>query len=56
MKISKLTSFGIKIEKNKLNRNATASFYSLQATTNTSKEIQFEKYRNKKILFYITKA
>ena len=50
MKISKLTGFGIKIEKNKLNKNANASFYSLQATTNTSKEIQFEKYRNKKIL------
>ena len=50
IKISKLTGFGIKIEKNKSNKNATTSFYSLTAITNTGKEIQFEKYRNKKIL------
>src|ERR1017187_5707485 len=50
MKISKLTGFGINIEKNKSNKNASTSFYSLKGFTNTGEEIQFEKYRNKKIL------
>jgi len=50
MKISKLTSIGINIKANKSNKKASVNFYSLNAITNTGKEIQFEKYRNKKIL------
>ena len=50
MKISKATGIGINIKANKSNKNALVNFYSLKATTNTGEEIQFEKYRSKKIL------
>lgn len=50
MKISKLTGLGIKIETNHLHRIAPINFYSLKAVSNSGKEIDFEKYRGKKIL------
>ena len=50
MKISKLTGLGINIAENKNHTKASANFYTLQATTNTGEVIQFEKYRDKKIL------
>ena len=50
MKISKATGMGINIKANRSNKNALVNFYSLKAITNTGEEIQFEKYRNKKIL------
>jgi glutathione peroxidase len=50
MKFSKLTGKGIKIAENNLNKNAPLNFYSLKATANTGEEIEFEKYRGKKVL------
>lgn len=50
MKISKLTGKGINIAENKSNKKAPVNFYSLKATANTGEEIQFEKYRGKKVL------
>jgi glutathione peroxidase len=50
MKFSKLTGKGIKIAENKINMKAPVDFYSLNAPTNGGEEIQFEKYRGKKIL------
>lgn len=50
MKISKLTGLGIKIETNNLNKNAPMNFYSLKAISNDGREIQFEKYRGKKVV------
>lgn len=50
MKISKLTGLGINIGTNDSNKNAPMNFYSLKATAITDEEIQFEKYRGKKIL------
>ena len=50
MKISKLTGLGIKTENNMSNKNAPVNFYSLKAMANTGEEIEFEKYRGKKVL------
>jgi glutathione peroxidase len=50
MKLSKLTGMGINIAVNKSNKNAPVNFYSLKAITNAGEVIQFEKYRDKKIL------
>ena len=50
MKISKITGLGIKVESNNSNKIAPVNFYSLKATTHSGEEIQFEKYRGKKVL------
>lgn len=50
MKISRRTGLGIKTENNMSNKNAPANFYSLKAITNSGEEIEFEKYRGKKVL------
>lgn len=50
MKVSKLTGLGIKIETNNSNKNAPMNFYSLKAISNDGREIQFEKYRGKKVV------
>jgi len=50
MKISRFTGIGIKVRKNMSNKNALVNFYSLKAISNNGEEIQFEKYRGKKIL------
>ncbi|MEP6949143.1 MAG: glutathione peroxidase [Ginsengibacter sp.] len=51
MRLSKLTGMGINIAANNLNKTAPTNFYSLKATTNAGEEIQFERYKGKKILF-----
>jgi len=50
MNISKITRLGIKTESNMLHKNAPVNFFLLKATTNSGEEINFEKYRGKKIL------
>ena len=50
MKISKITGLGIKVESNNSTKIAPVNFYSLKATTHSGEEIQFEKYRGKKVL------
>jgi len=50
MKISKFTGIGIHIAENKNHTNASINFYSLKATTNSGEEINFEKYKGKKVL------
>jgi glutathione peroxidase len=50
MKVSKLTGLGIKVETNSSNKNAPMDFYSLNAITNSGKEIKFETYKGKKVL------
>jgi glutathione peroxidase len=50
MKISRRIGLGIKTENNMSNKNAPANFYSLKAITNSGEEIEFEKYRGKKVL------
>lgn len=50
MKLSKVTGKGISIRENKSNKTAPVSFYSLKATSGAGEEIQFEKYRDKKVL------
>jgi len=50
MKFSKHTGMGIKIAENRSIKRGPVNFYSLKATTNTGREISFEKYRGKKIL------
>ncbi|MEO8109848.1 MAG: glutathione peroxidase [Ginsengibacter sp.] len=50
MGISKLTGLGINILENKKSIKAPVSFYSLKATSNHSEEIDFEKYRGKKVI------
>ncbi len=50
MKFSKITGAGINVAKNKANKKAPVSFYSLTAPANTGEEILFEKFRGKKIL------
>ena len=50
MKISKLTGWGIHIVRNKNHIKAMTDFYALHATANSGEEIEFNKYRGKKIL------
>jgi len=50
MRLSKLTGKGIKMMENKSNNQAPVKFYSLKATTNSGKEIEFDQYRGKKVL------
>jgi Glutathione peroxidase len=50
IKISKLTGLGIKIQSNYLNKKSIMNFYSLNAVSNSGEEINFEKYKGKKIL------
>ncbi len=50
MKFSKLTGVGINIIENITHKKAPVSFYSLNAVTNSSEEILFEKYVGKKVL------
>ena len=50
MRISKLTGMGIRIYKNKYNVPPKESFYSLKASLNTGEEINFDRYKNQKIL------
>ena len=50
MKISRRIGLGIKTENNMSNKNTPANFYSLKAITNSGEEIEFEKYRGKKVL------
>lgn len=50
MKISKLTGLGIHIVKNKNHTKAMTDFHALHATANSGEEIEFGKYRSKKIL------
>ena len=48
MKLSKATGLGINIKSD--DKKPFISFYSLRATANNGEEINFEKYRGKKIL------
>ncbi len=50
MKISRLTGLGIKVETNSSNKTASMNFYSLKAIANTGKEIEFETFKEKKVL------
>ncbi|HSV11557.1 MAG TPA: glutathione peroxidase [Hanamia sp.] len=50
MGISKLTGMGIRIYKNEKKASAKESFYSLKAMLITGEEIQFDRYKNKKVL------
>lgn len=50
MQFSKLTGAGISIRSNSKNKKAMESFYALTAKTITGEDINFEKFRNKKIL------
>ncbi|MEO8763977.1 MAG: glutathione peroxidase [Ginsengibacter sp.] len=50
MKFSKITGRGIDTATNKNNMSAPSQFYALKATTNAGTEIEFEKYRGKKVL------
>jgi glutathione peroxidase len=50
MRISKLTGMGIRIYKNEHNIAAKESFYSLTGFLNTGEEINFDRYKNRKVL------
>ncbi len=50
MKISKVTGIGIKINSNDMKQPPLISFYSLYATCNNGQEIQFDRFKNKKVL------
>lgn len=50
MKILNLTGIGTRIYKNKKNVPFKESFYSLKAILNTGEEIQFDQYKNRKVL------
>jgi len=50
MKISKLTGLGIGIYKNENHVAATENFYSLKARLSTGEEVNFEKFKNQKVL------
>jgi len=50
MKVSKLTGIKLYEMENEKNTQAPVNFYSLKAAANTGEEIQFEKFRGKKIL------
>ena len=50
MKLSKLTGMGIRIFENKEKGLAPKSFYSLKATSGYGEEIDFEQFKNKKVL------
>lgn len=50
MKISKLTGMGIRIHKNENNVTARESFYSLKAKSSTGEEVNFEQFKNQKVL------
>ncbi|MEO7294040.1 MAG: glutathione peroxidase, partial [Ginsengibacter sp.] len=50
MKVSKLTGIGISVKLNNEKISPTQSFYSLKAKTTTEEEVEFEKFRGKKIL------